>query len=208
MRIFTGSIENCRDCKSLRIVCIAGDKGKQQNYVGDIMPELAPKKVWWTVWHNMKESQYEKIRFYVENYYKTVLKALDPGEVAKSLDNSVVLCYEDSKEFCHRFIVAAWLEIFFPFNTVREIRVMEDGSIRPQPQNKFITIIKEMLQVLIMGNMDMNGYTTIAAAYACEQAKKVAGHDEPHNSFGISEVMYMNLAEAIEKSYGNQGKQK
>ena len=38
------------------------------------------------------------------------LSNLDPNKVYNDLDKSVLLCYEKSYEFCHRNIVAAWLE--------------------------------------------------------------------------------------------------
>lgn len=54
---------------------------------------------------------------YKERYYKEVLDKLDPQQVYKELgDKAVLLCYEkyddikSGKTFCHRRIVAEWLE--------------------------------------------------------------------------------------------------
>lgn len=54
---------------------------------------------------------------YTQLYYERVLKKLNAAEVAKELgDNAVLLCYEkyddciSNKTFCHRHIVAEWLE--------------------------------------------------------------------------------------------------
>ena len=37
---------------------------------------------------------------------------MDPTDVYNELNNSILLCYESSDEFCHRYVVAAWLELF------------------------------------------------------------------------------------------------
>ena len=47
--------------------------------------------------------------FYVKHFYDEVLKNLDPNKVYNDLDGAVLLCYEESYEFCHRHIVASWL---------------------------------------------------------------------------------------------------
>lgn len=48
---------------------------------------------------------------YVKQYKKTVLKDLDPGEIAEVLgDNAVMLCWEGPGKNCHRRLVAEWLE--------------------------------------------------------------------------------------------------
>lgn len=59
----------------------------------------------------------EDEEFYTNLYYEKVLKKLDPQEVYNQLgDNAVLLCYEkwadieSGKTFCHRRIVAKWLE--------------------------------------------------------------------------------------------------
>ena len=54
---------------------------------------------------------------YTKLYYERVLNMLDPQEVYNELgENAVLLCYEkwddikNNKTFCHRRIVAKWLE--------------------------------------------------------------------------------------------------
>jgi hypothetical protein len=39
-----------------------------------------------------------------------VLSKLDPKQVAAELDGCILLCYEKDSTFCHRRIVAEWLE--------------------------------------------------------------------------------------------------
>lgn len=59
----------------------------------------------------------EDEELYTKLYYEKVLNQLNPQEVYNQLgDNSVLLCYEkwdekkEGKTFCHRRIVAKWLE--------------------------------------------------------------------------------------------------
>jgi len=49
-------------------------------------------------------------REYASIYYDQVLSKLDPLKVATDLNNKVMLCWENYNYFCHRFIVAKWLE--------------------------------------------------------------------------------------------------
>ncbi|EKE07943.1 MAG: hypothetical protein ACD_17C00437G0002 [uncultured bacterium] len=52
---------------------------------------------------------------YTEEYYQGVLSKLNPHEVLKEIislfgDDATLLCYEKAGEFCHRRIVADWIE--------------------------------------------------------------------------------------------------
>lgn len=42
--------------------------------------------------------------------YKRYLKTLDVHKVAKDLNGKVLLCYEKPEDFCHRHLVATWLQ--------------------------------------------------------------------------------------------------
>lgn len=46
---------------------------------------------------------------YTEWYTREVLDKLDPDVVARDLNGKVMLCYEKSGSFCHRYIIAEWL---------------------------------------------------------------------------------------------------
>ena len=47
---------------------------------------------------------------YTIHYYSEVLNVLDPHQVYGELgENAVLLCWE-KQWFCHRFLVAQWLE--------------------------------------------------------------------------------------------------
>jgi len=81
--------------------------GKAPNwYKGREYKKLAPK-----YWFFKKYKQDSDETFYTEQYRKEVLGALDPKEVFKELgEDAVLLCWEKPKWFCHRHIVARWLE--------------------------------------------------------------------------------------------------
>ena len=88
------------------------DKKRSANYEGDYYQPLAPKKGFWRTWKDNigKVPEMENNKYYIEHYFDEVLKNLDPNEIYYKLDNSILLCYESNMEFCHRHIVAAWLE--------------------------------------------------------------------------------------------------
>ena len=50
------------------------------------------------------EEQYEK------QYRERTLSKLDPQKIYDTLKGQVLLCWENPGEFCHRRIVAAWIE--------------------------------------------------------------------------------------------------
>jgi uncharacterized protein (DUF488 family) len=68
--------------------------------------KLAPK---YTFFKKYKLDGDEK--YYTEQYYKEVLDKLDSQQVFDELgENAVLLCWEKKGEFCHRLLVAEWLE--------------------------------------------------------------------------------------------------
>lgn len=64
----------------------------------------------WEMIHMTDEEEYEKA------YREQVLNKLDPMKVWEDLQDSVILCHEsmkkieDGETFCHRHMVARWLE--------------------------------------------------------------------------------------------------
>ena len=78
-------------------------------YKGIQFKTLAPKYSWWKEWHDQHLSN----EWYKAKYQETVLAKLNPKVIANRLqsfgDNIVLLCYEKPEEFCHRQLVAAWL---------------------------------------------------------------------------------------------------
>ena len=76
-------------------------------YKGRQYKKLAPKYDWWKKWHDENLSE----EWYTQKYYETVLSKLDAKEVYEELGSDVVLlCWERSEKFCHRHLIAEWLE--------------------------------------------------------------------------------------------------
>ena len=67
--------------------------------------KLAPK-----YWFFLKYKTDGDENYYIEQYNKEVIEKLDPNLVFKELgDDAVLLCWESPKKFCHRHLVADWL---------------------------------------------------------------------------------------------------
>lgn len=137
MRIFTGSYENC---KLGDLVSISGDKGKSVGFEGNSYTKLAPKKEFWKIWHDNigKISEEENNKYYMEEYYKQVLSKLDANTVYGELNefgkNVVLLCFEQNNEFCHRQLVATWLERELGI-TVPEISIDKEANVQVLGRN-------------------------------------------------------------------------
>lgn len=68
------------------------------------MPYLAPTK---EILLHYKTDHDEEA--YVKTFRKQVLDILDVDKVAAYLQGRILLCYERPEAFCHRHIVAQWL---------------------------------------------------------------------------------------------------
>ena len=151
--IYTASHKNIHNAP-YRLVAISGNRGKDAGFKGEAYPKLAPKKGFWQIWHDNigKVSELENNRYYIEEYYKQVLSKLNPMEVYNVLDNSILLCYEDYNEFCHRHIVAAWLELTLHI-TIPEVYVHNYdvyGYIRPAYIKEILKDVMEQNQKLTL----------------------------------------------------------
>ena len=79
--------------------------------VSDYCPELYPSKSlleWYKGLPVGVRSTPEYIEKYTNLYIEQTLSKLDVHELAKRLNNKVLLCYEKSSDFCHRHIIAKW----------------------------------------------------------------------------------------------------
>lgn len=63
-RIFTGNYE---ECKIGNLISISGDRGKSVGFTGKAIPQLAPKRKFWEVWHNNigKIPEEQNNRYYI-----------------------------------------------------------------------------------------------------------------------------------------------
>ena len=73
-------------------------------FKGSKYPELYPS---WDMIVEYKKNGDKQA--YTRAYYKQVLDKLNPDKVWADLKDNTLLCWEKSGEFCHRRLVAAWL---------------------------------------------------------------------------------------------------
>ena len=147
--IYTSNYNDSKTNKYKRC-SISGDRGKSVGYEGEYAKELAPKRKFWNIWHNNigKKDEIENNKYYIKEYYNQVLKDLDPKEFYKKLDGKILLCFEKANEFCHRHIVAAYLEIKLGIE-VKEIKVVNE-QIKEESKP---TYIKEYLEKIIKNDI-------------------------------------------------------
>ena len=175
--IFTAKYDNVKNGNH---ISVSGDRGKKIGYEGNSLSILAPKLEFWKVWHDNinKISEQENTIYYVRNYYNRVLKNLDPEILLESLPNkTILLCYEDSKDFCHRHLIAFWLELFLDIETY-EIKEVENYKIQIQERPEYL---KEILENVIKEDYNMHGFNSIRAAYLFEGAEQLERSIEESN---------------------------
>ncbi len=189
--ISTSSYNNWQSDK-YRTYSISGNRGKDANYQGECYPKLAPKLSFWEVWHNNigKISEEENNRYYVQEYWHQVLSKLDPEDVFRDLDNSILLCYEPNTEFCHRHIVAAWFEILLGVK-VPELNA-KDYQIEETDRPEYI---KQYLEDAMKLNRNMRGFKSLRALYLFEKGEQLeAKADELEEKTGKCYVGYRQTA--------------
>lgn len=151
--IYTGNYENCKELNNF--VSISKDGGKSVNFKGKKYYQLSPKLEFFKKWKENigKITEEENIRFYIEHYYNEVLKDLDISELLTELGTNFIMgCYEKSDDFCHRFIVANYLELVLGIN-IDEIKV-KDGKIITLPKSKMYKKIGNILCETIIKDID------------------------------------------------------
>ena len=117
--IYTSYFSNIQNLINLTDINIISIAGKSPEFFQELVNEfnkykiyksLTPKYIWWKEWHDNNLSN----DWYIEKYNETVLSQLDPIKVFNDLTNNdtkdaVLLCWEGRNKFCHRHLVANWL---------------------------------------------------------------------------------------------------
>ena len=154
-------------------VSISKDRGKSANYSGNSYSDLFPKEGFFRIWRENANrlSKKENSLYYIERYYEEVLKGLNPETVYKDLDNKILLCYEDSLDFCHRHIVSAWLELLLDIE-VNEVELF-NNQLQPTYKPEYI---KDMLEKYMISVTDMQIFNTVRAVYLYEKEKEREEH--------------------------------
>ena len=142
---------NYSDVKSGNTVSITGDGGNAWGYFGQSYKKLAPKLVTYIPYAEKYEEllklkedasrmkEYLEYRKeiedeYIKSYYDIRLKDLNIKELLYILKEKfgneiVLLCHEPTNEFCHRRLVADYIEletgIYIP-----EVSISSDGKVK------------------------------------------------------------------------------
>lgn len=91
--------------------------GRSPDWIEFKCRKLAPKRAWWNYWHSKFEgrlSSDESKAWYAAKYRETVLAAVIQREIVGELEafgcsDVFLLCWEKPEEFCHRQLIAEWL---------------------------------------------------------------------------------------------------
>ena len=109
MKIYTSYYAKCcRIPHTITRISIAGKA--PAGYRGIEYKVLAPKKEFFMKWKENHDNNY-----YIKCFNEQVLSHLNPVDVYNKLEglscghDIVLVCYEKSGDFCHRYLVADWL---------------------------------------------------------------------------------------------------
>ena len=141
---------NVINVKSGNTVSITGDGGNAWNYFGPAYKKLAPRLVTYTPYalayeellvikdDETKVQEYLQKRreieqAYIESYYETRLQDLDIEFLLKTLQEKfgnhiILLCHEEIDEFCHRRVLADYIEMKTDVS-IPEVSVTKEGTI-------------------------------------------------------------------------------
>ena len=158
---------NYYDVKSGNTVSVTGDGCNAWGYFGQAYKKLAPKLVTYTPYAEKLEEleklkeDVSKLKEYVEfrkliedeyirSYYDIRLKDLDVKDLLyilnKKFGNDIILlCHEPTDEFCHRRIIADYIEletgIYIP-----EVSVDEQGNVKKLVPIRYKNRLKELMK--------------------------------------------------------------
>ncbi len=157
----TGNYNNVKSGNSLSI---SGDKGLSFGYHGNYYRELAPRldtynsynDVYQLMKNNILEYEHYEIlkeqieEKYIRSYYETRLKDLDIDKLLNTLEEKygkdiILLCYEDINQFCHRRIIADYIELMTGFY-IPEIEVNEKGKVKELTPIRYKEQLKKIIK--------------------------------------------------------------
>lgn len=167
MKLYTGNYSSFKTG-----IAISKDGGKEFGFTGKVADVFCPDMTWSSFVASNENLPLETaIKKYVQYYYSLILKRFNEGIIMKYFNyGDVILSGEHEKEISHRHILGAYIELFYGIE-VREA-VNLKGKISLRPRNKYYKTIKEELARLIKNDIEMSGYSSIAAAHARSVGKK------------------------------------
>ena len=148
-------------------VSITGDGGNAWGYFGPAYKKLAPRLATYLPYAEgyeellklkedvLKFQEYLAFRKkiedeYIQSYYELRLKGLDVYELLSILESKfgrdiILLCHEDVDDFCHRRLVADYIEletgIYIP-----EVSVSKEGYVKKINPIRYKNRLKEVIK--------------------------------------------------------------
>lgn len=149
--IYTSYFANSRNFPKGAIP-IAICRGVPSWYNGLVYQTVAPTQRILQEWHEDNDERAYKVRF-AHDVLRNVepvrvlneLQLMVPYEIREKMDcpvwdskdvHIVLLCYEVAEDFCHRHLVADWLNRFFGTEKVQELGVNR-GPVSDFPENYY-----------------------------------------------------------------------
>ena len=158
---------NYQNIKTGNTVSVTGDGGNAWGYFGPSYKKLAPKLVTYIPYHEKLEKLHslkndvtklkEYIEFrkkiedeYIKSYYDIRLKNLDVNFLLATLynkfgNNIILLCHEPIDEFCHRRLIADYIELKTGMY-IPEIRQDENGNIKKINPIRYKERLKKLMK--------------------------------------------------------------
>lgn len=158
---------NYNSVKSGNTVSITGDGGNAWGYYGQSYKKLAPKLVTYLPYKEKLEmlknykndlyrtKEYLKLKKqiedeYIKSFYEIRLKDLDIKELLFMLNEKfgssiILLCHERVDEFCHRRLVADYIELETGLY-IPEVCIDEQGNIKRIVPIRYKNRLKELMK--------------------------------------------------------------
>ena len=129
------------NAKSGNLVSITGDGGNAWGFYGNAYKKMSPRLYLWQYYDQNPDnlSEDELIDWYIKEFYDLRLKDLNPNDLINTLNQKfgeeiILLCHElpgtniNKKHFCHRRLLANWLELETGI-IIPEISIDKTGTI-------------------------------------------------------------------------------
>lgn len=158
---------NYESVKSGNTVSITGDGGNAWGYYGPAYKKLAPKLVTYVPYATQYEKllelkkdlsrlkEYNELRRqiedeYIRSYYDIRLKDLNVEELLYTLyekygDDIILLCHEPIEEFCHRRLVADYIEIKTGIY-IPEVVIQKNGIVKKVNPIRYKSRLKRIIK--------------------------------------------------------------
>lgn len=153
--------------KALNTVSVTGDGGNAWGYYGPAYKKLAPKLVTYIPYAEKLEElnklkndlsdvkKYLEFRKqiedeYIKSFYDIRLKNLNVQYLLHELnerfgDDIILLCHEPVDEFCHRRLIADYIELITGIY-IPEVSVNEDGNVKKLIPIRYKNRLKKLMK--------------------------------------------------------------